>query len=107
VVDTAYDLGLNFEVLPKQDVASSIDNLRSFLRVLHVNENENTLHVLDMLGAYRREYDEKNNIFKDAPVHDYASDSADMMRYAAQCWSPDLLSMSHSRLNSHARRALS
>jgi phage terminase large subunit len=106
VCDTAFDLGLNFEVLPRQDRGSSIDNLRSFLQVLHVNENENTLHVLDMLGSYRREFDEKNNIFKDAPVHDYASDSADMMRYAAQAWSPDLLSMQHSRLNSHARKAM-
>jgi phage terminase large subunit len=106
VVDTAYDLGLNFEVLPKQDVASSIDNLRSFLQVLHVNENENTLHVLDMVGGYRREYDDKNQIFKDKPVHDFTSDSTDMMRYAAQCWSPDLLSQRYARLNSHARRAL-
>jgi len=108
VVDTAYDLGINFEVLPKGDLASGIDNLRSFLKVLHVNENENTLHVLDMLGAYRREHDEKNNIFKDKPVHDFASDSADMMRYAAQAWDPHLLSTDTARLShlTKAKRAI-
>ena len=92
VVDTAYDLGINFEVLPKGDLASGIDNLRAFLQVLHVNENENTLHVLDMLQGYRREHDPKNNIFHDKPLHDFTSDSTDMMRYAAQSWDPQLLS---------------
>ena len=106
IVDTAYDLGINFEVLFKQDVASSIDNLRAFLRVLHVNENPNTLHVLDMLQSYRRDYDEKNNVFKDKPVHDFASDSSDMMRYAAQAWDPSLLSTQYAQLSSRARRAV-
>ncbi len=106
VVDTAYDLGINFEVLPKADRASAIDNLRSFLRVLHVNENENTLHVLDMLASYRREYDDKNQVFKDTPVHDFASDSTDMMRYAAQSWEPTLLTTSTARKNYTAKRAL-
>jgi hypothetical protein len=107
VVDTAYDLGLNFEVLEKISLADSIDNLRAFLRVLHVNENDNTLHVLDMLSSYRREFDDKNHIFKDKPVHDYASDSADMMRYAAQCWEPHLLERRYARLDTHAKRAVS
>ena len=106
VCDTAYDLGINFEVLPKGDLASGIDNTRAFLKVLHVNENENTLHVMDMLSAYRREFDDKNNIFKDKPVHDYASDSADMIRYAAQAWDPMLLNTNTARnLASHAKRA--
>jgi hypothetical protein len=74
--------------------------------VLHVNENENTLHVLDMLSAYRREFVDKNHIFKDKPVHDFASDSTDMMRYAAQAWSPDLLSQRYARLATHAKRAI-
>jgi len=105
-VDTAYDLGIIFDVLPKGGLSDGIDNLRAFLKVLHVNENENTLHVLDMLQAYRREYDEKNNIFKDKPVHDYASDSTDMMRYASQAWDPRLLNSSASvNLSSHAKRA--
>jgi phage terminase large subunit len=107
VVDTAYDLGINFEVLPKQDLASGIDNTRSFLKVLHVNENENTLHVLDMLQGYRRDFDPKNNVFRDKPLHDYTSDSADMMRYAAQSWDPQLLSTSGgSHYAKFAKRAI-
>ena len=83
-MDTAYDLGINFEVLPKPDLADGIDGLRSFLRILHVNETPETLAVLDMLGSYRRGFDADNNVFKDKPIKDYTSDSVDMMRYAAQ-----------------------
>ena len=90
-------MGINFEVLPKGDRASGIDNLRAFLKVLHVNENANTLHVLDMLSSYRREFDDKNHIFKDSPVHDFASDSTDMMRYASQSWDPTLLASESAR----------
>lgn len=106
IVDTAADLGLNWEVLPRLDKASSIDNLRAFLQVLHVNENANTTHVLDMLSSYRREYDEKNQIFKDNPLHDFASDSTDMMRYAAQAWDPSLLSTHYAQLAPRAKRAI-
>ena len=83
-MDTAYGLGINFEVLPKPDLADGIDGLRSFLRILHVNETPETLAVLDMLGSYRRGFDADNNVFKDKPIKDYTSDSVDMMRYAAQ-----------------------
>jgi phage terminase large subunit len=107
MVDTAYEMGLNFDVLPRGDRADGINNLRGFLRTLHVNRNENTLHVLDMLSAYRREKDDKNHIFKDTPVHDFASDTTDMMRYAAEGWHPDLLRPNpHLRIGTHAKRAM-
>jgi len=97
MVDRAYEMGVNFEVLPRADLADGIDHLRAFLRQLHVNENDNTRHVLDMLGSYRREYDDKNMIFKDKPVHDFASDTTDMMRYAAQAYDPVLLGQGQTR----------
>jgi len=60
-----------------------------------------------MLQGYRREFDDKNQIFKDKPLHDYTSDSTDMMRYASQAWDPTLLSQSTARsLASHATRAV-
>ena len=105
VVDKAFDMGINFEVLPRSDLADGIDNLRSFLRTLHVNENANTLHVLDMLAAYRREFDDKNGIYKDKPVHDFASDTTDMMRYASQGWDPSLLASTEARAFT-AKRAI-
>jgi hypothetical protein len=105
VVDTAYDMGLNFEVLPKMDVMDGIDLTRAFLRKLYVNDNHNTRHVLDMLQGYHREFDEKNRVYKDRPHHDFTSDSADMMRYAAMAWAPDLLTQETARKSYLAKRA--
>ena len=34
------------------------------------------------LKNYRKEFDEKNNRFKDSPLHDWASHGADAFRYA-------------------------
>jgi hypothetical protein len=38
---------------------------------------------LDGLKNYRKEWDEKHQVFKDQDVHDWASDPADAMRYLA------------------------
>jgi hypothetical protein len=74
--------------------------------VLHVNENDNTLHVLDMLQAYRREFDAKNQIFKDNPLKDYTSDSTDMMRYASLSYDASLLLPEMRRQQFRAKRAI-
>lgn len=40
--------------------------------------------ALDALRQYRREWDEKRQCFKDAPLHDWTSDYADAFRYLAR-----------------------
>ncbi len=40
--------------------------------------------ALDALRQYRREWDEKRQCFKDAPLHDWTSDYADGIRYLAR-----------------------
>jgi phage terminase large subunit len=44
--------------------------------------------ALDALRQYRREWDEKRQCFKDAPLHDWTSDYADGMRYLARGQKP-------------------
>jgi hypothetical protein len=105
VIDTAHDLGISFDMLQTEDLLDGIDRTRSFLRKLYVNENDNTLNVLDMLQSYRRDYDEKNQVYKDKPLHDFSSDTADMIRYAAQAWHPSLL-MTDTSQNFKAKRAI-
>ena len=39
---------------------------------------------LDAIRQYRREWDEKRQAFKDAPLHDWTSDYADALRYLAR-----------------------
>jgi len=38
------------------------------------------------LKYYRKEFDEKRNTFKEAPLHDWASHGADAFRYFALAW---------------------
>ncbi|MHC4984328.1 MAG: hypothetical protein ACYTF6_14325 [Planctomycetota bacterium] len=97
VIDRAYDMGICFEPLDKTGLNDGIDNLRAFLKVLTVNDNENTRHVLDMLQSYHREYDDHRQVFKDKPVHDFSSDTTDMMRYCAQAWQPGLCNAREAR----------
>ena len=47
-------------------------------------DNEKCKHLHSSLGAYRYEYDDKMQRFKDNPVHDWASDGSDSFRYALQ-----------------------
>lgn len=107
VVDTASDMGIEFESLPNIAIMDGIDLARAFLRQLYVHDTPNTRHVLDMLGNYRREFDLKNRIFRDKPLHDFTSDSADMIRYAAQAWgmASHLLDRDHASESYVATRA--
>jgi hypothetical protein len=38
---------------------------------------------LEALGQYRREYDEKNKVYRESPLHDWCSNPADGFRYLA------------------------
>lgn len=44
---------------------------------------ETTTTGLTRLAGYRREYDEKNGIFRDKPKHDINSNGSDAFRYLA------------------------
>lgn len=46
-------------------------------------DKANCANGLDGLRNYRREWDEKNQVFKDSDVHDWARDPADAFRYLA------------------------
>lgn len=46
--------------------------------------NARMARALDALRQYRREYDDKRQCFKDAPLHDWTSDFADGFRYLAR-----------------------
>jgi hypothetical protein len=49
-----------------------------------------TADLVEACKQYHREWDEDLSIFKDIPVHDWASDYADALRYLAVVVSPDL-----------------
>ena len=87
--EIARDLGLDFDVTPKLPLEDGIAATRNFLRRCYFNEKK-TDKWLDALFSYRREYNDKLDIYSDRPVHDWSSHASDMTRYLAINWNDDL-----------------
>lgn len=73
-------LGLNnVDVIPRtSNVYGDIQAVRSILPLCRFNET--TKLGYQALKEYRREYDENRKCFKDSPLHDWTSHSADAFR---------------------------
>lgn len=76
------EAGLDVTVAPKVGVADGIQSVRHMLPRCWFDE-EKTRQGLSALRNYRREYDEKRNVFYDRPLHDWCSHGADAFRYLA------------------------
>ena len=76
------DAGLDVRVLPRLSVDDGIQAVRRILPKCWFNLQK-VKTGLDCLRNYRREYDEKRNVFYDKPLHDWASHSSDAFRYLA------------------------
>lgn len=76
------EAGLNVRVLPRLSVDDGIQAVRRLLPRCWFNMPK-VKQGLDCLRNYRREYDEKRNVFYDKPLHDWASHGSDSFRYLA------------------------
>jgi hypothetical protein len=74
--------GLNVKVLPRLSVDDGIQSVRRLLPRCWFNVPQ-VKQGLDCLRNYRREHDEKRNVFFDKPLHDWASHGSDSFRYLA------------------------
>ena len=75
------ELGLSITVCPRLGVDDGIQAVRRMLPNCWFHPK--TKQGLDCLRNYRREYDEKRNVFYDKPLHDWASHGSDAFRYLA------------------------
>jgi hypothetical protein len=76
------EAGLNVKVLPRLSVDDGIQSVRRLLPRCWFNMPK-VKQGLDCVRNYRREYDEKRNVFYDKPLHDWASHGSDAFRYLA------------------------
>ena len=89
------ELGLDITVVPRLSVADGIQAVRRILPDCWFNVPQ-VRQGLDCLRNYRREFDEKRNVFYDKPLHDWSSHGSDAFRYLAvgmsdtQSWSKPL-----------------
>lgn len=78
----ALALGVRFKVAPKVDVYTGIDKVRALLRTAYIDRTH-TGDLIEALKTYRADYNEERQVFSTKPLHDWASDYADSVRYFA------------------------
>lgn len=81
-LDVAKKLGLKFEIVPNIPIQDGINAGRMFFSKLYIDKTK-CAKFLEAIPQYSREYDEKNKILKDTPLHNWTSHYADEHRYAA------------------------
>jgi phage terminase large subunit len=79
-IQVAESLGIRFTIAPDQGVEDGIHAVRMLFPRMWFDAVR-CRAGLESLGHYRRDYNQKLNIFKATPVHDPASHGSDAMRY--------------------------
>ena len=80
--DVAYQLGINFRILPKLPLEDGIHAAKMIFPRCYFNL-ENCRPLIDALRHYHRKYNEKMRMFSNKPVHDWSSHACDAFRYMA------------------------
>ncbi|MCK5132069.1 MAG: hypothetical protein KAR40_07965 [Candidatus Sabulitectum sp.] len=90
---TAEQLGMDCVETPRIGVADGIEEVRQFLPRCRINDIERDVEDgggpargIDGVRSYERVYDSKLQRFREQPVHNWASHSADALRYLALNW---------------------
>jgi hypothetical protein len=80
--ETAWDLGLNFRVVPKLPLEDGIHAAQMILPRCWF-DREKCKQGLEALRQYHRSYNDRTRSFRANPVHDWSSHAADAWRYFA------------------------
>ncbi len=81
-VDVIQGMGVTSWVLPRTSIDDGIQAVRKLLPRCYFNLPRCQRGV-DALRGYRREWDEKLQVYRDRPLHDWTSHSSDAFRYLA------------------------
>jgi len=81
-LEQARKLGIKFRLVPKHSIEDGIETTRSFLMRCWIDKGR-CEKLIDGIRSYRKEFDEKHQVFKENPVHDWASHKADALRCGA------------------------
>jgi len=79
---TAQSLGINFRVAPNLSIDDGIQAVRTRFSELYIDEKK-CARFIDCISQYRKEWDDKLGEYKNKPLHDWTSHTADMLRYWA------------------------
>ena len=83
-VETAFEMGLRFSVVPRvEHKADAIQAARNLLTQVWIDETR-CARGLVCLDAYRKEWDDKLQVFREKPLHDWSSHAADALMTLAR-----------------------
>jgi hypothetical protein len=85
--ETAKNLGIRFEIVPKLSLEDGIDAVRNVLNRCWFDKIKCD-KGLSALRSYHKEWDEDNQVFKSKPEHDWSSHGADAIRTFAVGFKP-------------------
>ena len=78
--EIAYDLGINFRVVPKLPIEDGIHAAQMLISRTWFDQDKCKVG-LEALRHYHRAYNERLRTFRATPVHDFSSHAADAWRY--------------------------
>lgn len=76
------DLGYDMEIVPRGYIADGITAVRRILPRFRFDRSRCDI-LVKALKNYRKEWDEDRGVFRDKPLHNWASHAADMVRCGA------------------------
>lgn len=79
-LEKAKQLGLDFVLLDQIGVQDGIENVWTHFNKFWIDQTK-CRSLINALENYRREWDEQRQIYKNKPVHNWASNYADALRY--------------------------
>lgn len=80
--EIAKGLGLKFTLVPAQTIEDGINAVSVWLDRLYIDK-EKCKKWIKAMKSYEHEWDDKRGMYKDDPLHNWASHGADEARYAA------------------------
>jgi phage terminase large subunit len=81
-IDIARALGIKFHLVAKHSLEDGIEETRAMLKRVWI-DSVACAHLIEALRAYHKDWDEKHQVFKELPCHDWASHPADAARNLA------------------------
>ena len=103
--EKARQLGIEFQVLSQQLLEDGIENARTHFNKMFIDERK-CARLISALENYYREYDDKNEKYKDRPVKNWACHGADAFRYMCQAINLSQPSLSGEEYDKLRKRAL-
>lgn len=81
-VESARAAGINFTAVADVSIEDGINGVSTWLNRVYVNK-ETCKEWIKSMKNYSHEWDEKRGMYKDDPLHNWASHDADVSRYAS------------------------